>query len=233
MAGQEPQRIEEDSAPGAPAWMLTFSDCMTLLLTFFVLLLSFSSFDEMALRRLLGALKIKSAPSISDDEQRTDDSIARTVQSITDRTDKGAEKKCTFESLGVVRNPKESETILEADAYHEERVLNIPAGRLFLGDSNILTPRGRDCLKRIASFMKLMPCYVIIGAGGPHRSAPRAPGGADGGLLRSWAVLQFFTQRQGLPSGRFWISTERPRPLRSSGNESTTQIVLLARDITR
>ncbi len=31
---------------GAPEWMVTFSDCMTLLLTFFVLMLSFSSFDE-------------------------------------------------------------------------------------------------------------------------------------------------------------------------------------------
>ncbi|MHC4539127.1 MAG: flagellar motor protein MotB, partial [Planctomycetota bacterium] len=43
---------ESDEAPGAPEWMVTFSDCMTLLLTFFVLLLSFSSFDDRVFRRL-------------------------------------------------------------------------------------------------------------------------------------------------------------------------------------
>ena len=213
--------------------MLTFSDCMTLLLTFFVMLLSFSSFDEMALRRLRGALKFKSAPSISDDERRTDDSVAVEVQPLMDRTDKGAEKKRTSKNLAVVRNPKESERILETDACHDERVLNIPAGRLFVGESSILTAEGEGLLERIASFMKLMPCYVIIGVDGPHRSPPRPAGGADGGLLRSWIVLQFFTQRQSLPSGRFRISTGHPWPLRSSRNEPTVQIVLLAKDITR
>ncbi len=43
---------EPDEAPGAPEWMVTFSDFMTLLLTFFVLLLSFSSFDDRVFRKL-------------------------------------------------------------------------------------------------------------------------------------------------------------------------------------
>ncbi|MHC4104970.1 MAG: flagellar motor protein MotB, partial [Planctomycetota bacterium] len=43
---REKKQVVEDEAPGAPEWMVTFSDCMTLLLTFFVLLLSFSSFDD-------------------------------------------------------------------------------------------------------------------------------------------------------------------------------------------
>lgn len=233
MAGQEPQRFVEDSPEGAPAWMLTFSDCMTLLLTFFVMLLSFSSFDAMALRRLRGAMNFKSAPSISDDEERVDDSVTVEVQPLMDRTDKGAEKKRTSESLAVVRHPKESERILETDAYHDERVLNIPAGRLFVGNSSILTAEGEALLERIASFMKLMPCYMIIGADSPHRSPPLPARAADGGLLRSWIVLQFFTQRQGLPSGRFRISPEHPWPLRSSRSEPTVQIVLLAKDIIR
>ena len=44
--GRANKQVESDEAPGAPEWMVTFSDCMTLLLTFFVLLLSFSSFDD-------------------------------------------------------------------------------------------------------------------------------------------------------------------------------------------
>lgn len=37
---------KDDSAPGAPLWMITYGDLMSLLLTFFVLLLSFATMDK-------------------------------------------------------------------------------------------------------------------------------------------------------------------------------------------
>ena len=42
---------------GSPAYMTTYGDMMTLLLTFFVLLLSFSSMQEAKFRRAIGSLK--------------------------------------------------------------------------------------------------------------------------------------------------------------------------------
>ncbi len=42
---------------GAPGWMVTFGDLMSLLLTFFVLLLSFSSIQEVEFQKALGSLK--------------------------------------------------------------------------------------------------------------------------------------------------------------------------------
>ena len=47
------RRSEDSPAPGAPAFMNTYGDMVTLLLTFFVLLLSFSSIDEDAFRALI------------------------------------------------------------------------------------------------------------------------------------------------------------------------------------
>ena len=38
--------VEEEVPPGAPEWIVTFSDLTSLLVTFFVMLMSFSSFDE-------------------------------------------------------------------------------------------------------------------------------------------------------------------------------------------
>ena len=49
---REKKQVEvEDEGGGAPEWMVTYSDCMTLLLTFFVLLLTFSSFDDKVYRQ--------------------------------------------------------------------------------------------------------------------------------------------------------------------------------------
>jgi len=43
--------------PGAPAWMATFSDLMSLLMCFFVLLLSFSEMDVLKFKQLAGAMR--------------------------------------------------------------------------------------------------------------------------------------------------------------------------------
>lgn len=56
------KRQEEEQEAGAPAWMTTYSDMVTLLLAFFVLLFTFSSIDvrkfENALLSMQGALGI-------------------------------------------------------------------------------------------------------------------------------------------------------------------------------
>ncbi|MBN1114807.1 MAG: OmpA family protein [Oligoflexia bacterium] len=53
----EPRKKKEEQKAGAPAWMVTFSDMTTLLLTFFVLLLSFANTDLIKYKEALGSLK--------------------------------------------------------------------------------------------------------------------------------------------------------------------------------
>lgn len=43
--------------PGAPAWVMTFADLMSLLLAFFVLLFSFSELDKQKFKELSGSMK--------------------------------------------------------------------------------------------------------------------------------------------------------------------------------
>ena len=54
------RKKKEESAPGAPLWLVTYGDMVTLVLTFFVLLFSFSSIDvqnfEMMIMSFQGAL---------------------------------------------------------------------------------------------------------------------------------------------------------------------------------
>ena len=52
------EAIEKKCPPsGAPAWMATFADLMSLLMCFFVLLLSFSEMDVLKFKQLAGSMK--------------------------------------------------------------------------------------------------------------------------------------------------------------------------------
>ncbi|MEM7646467.1 MAG: flagellar motor protein MotB, partial [Pseudomonadota bacterium] len=46
---------QEEQKPGAPLWMATFADMMSLLLTFFVLLLSMAEIDATRFRKISGS----------------------------------------------------------------------------------------------------------------------------------------------------------------------------------
>lgn len=48
---------EDDGPPGTPAWMATFADLMSLLMCFFVLLLSFSEMDLQKYKQVAGSMK--------------------------------------------------------------------------------------------------------------------------------------------------------------------------------
>ena len=70
------KQVEQDEEPGAPEWMVTFSNCMTLLLTFFVLLLSFSSFDERIFKKLQMIFQAE-LPKVTKLEERSKELNAR------------------------------------------------------------------------------------------------------------------------------------------------------------
>lgn len=51
------KKLEGEVSEGAPAWVVTFGDLMSLLLCFFVLLLSFSEMDKAIYKQVAGSLK--------------------------------------------------------------------------------------------------------------------------------------------------------------------------------
>jgi chemotaxis protein MotB len=53
LPAEEPKKID----PGAPKWVVTFGDLMSLLLCFFVLLLSFSEMDRQKYKQVAGSLE--------------------------------------------------------------------------------------------------------------------------------------------------------------------------------
>lgn len=57
MAAPEEKEKCKCPPPGLPAWVMTFADLMTLLMCFFVLLLSFSEMDVLKFKQIAGSMK--------------------------------------------------------------------------------------------------------------------------------------------------------------------------------
>ncbi|WP_404400013.1 flagellar motor protein MotB [Idiomarina seosinensis] len=56
-AADEEKQQRKCPPPGLPGWMATFADLMTLLMSFFVLLLSFSEMDVLKFKQIAGSMK--------------------------------------------------------------------------------------------------------------------------------------------------------------------------------
>jgi chemotaxis protein MotB len=240
--GRANKQVEPDEAAGAPEWMVTFSDCMTLLLTFFVLLLSFSSFDELTVMKLSKSF-FKAFSSASSVSKRDKDSLLKPVRSVVPIPDlyKGSEKPTLV--TGLADRLKEE---TEPSDFYRRRVFSISSKKIFCGKSTVISPEGRSIMATMASFLKEVPSRIVISENGP---ADVEGGGYYFGLPRAWAVLEYLTTKQSLDRKRFSISSIStlagfPRsgvPQESLGSdeialtrpepERTVEIVLLERSI--
>ncbi len=193
---REIKQPEPEQAQGAPEWMVTFSDCMTLLLTFFVLLLSFSSFSNKVFRKLK-VIFIGSLPSVSVKNKRDTNAFLDVKQiEHTQEIDKGSEKP-TLEKGEKDHLKKDTEPA----NFHDEKVFLISSDKVFWGGGTIISPQGRRTLSAMASFLREMPNRVVISENGQDDER------VDGlGLQRAWAAMEYLTTKQGLDKGRFSIT---------------------------
>ncbi len=188
---------ESDEAPGAPEWMVTFSDCMTLLLTFFVLLLTFSSFDERVFRNLK-VVYARAFTNISLERRSDRDAFVNIppVRHIVE-LDKGSEKPTT------VRGSQDN--LMRATPpvdINRGMAFLFSSKRLFWGKGTALSSEGRQTMDLVASFLKKVSGRVVISENGPadDRSS------AYFGLPRAWAVMDYLTTQRDLDTERFSIS---------------------------
>ena len=221
------RRQPEEQGPQPAAWLVTFSDCMTLLLCFFVMLMSFSSFDEAALDRIAGAFRYPPRSELGEHKQTVKDSVVRARQQQIQKTEEGSEMP-TDDPFKDIKNPRRPEDILDADAYRDKQVLFIPSGRLFWAEGTGFAPQGRDRLRLIASFARVLPCQIIIGEVPTLDEARRDPdAAAERGLNRAWAMMEFLV-REGVAESRFHLSAgQSPVPARFA-REPVMEVTLLA-----
>ncbi len=220
---------EEDA--GAPEWMVTFSDCMTLLLTFFVLLLSFSSFDNKIFRKLK-IIYSTALPKISLFTRTEKEAILpSTLYMHTEELEKGSEKP-TLEKAEEEGLMKET----ELDNIEKYRVFWVPSETIFWGNGTAITQEGYKIISTLASFLKKVQGPVVISENGPLHDE----NGKYLGLPRAWEVMEYLTTKQNLDKKRFNISetstlaqddSQREELFLSKSKKRILEIVLLERSL--
>jgi chemotaxis protein MotB len=229
---QKKRQVEPEGEPGAPEWMVTFSDCMTLLLTFFVLLLSFSSFDD-KIYLLFSETPLIDLPSLHQQVKRNRDAMVN-IEQLTHKDDPetGSEKP-TLENKSKTNLLKEK----EPKEFHKKKVFVNDSDQFFWGNGTAVSAWGRKTLEDLGAFLKRVQGRVVISEHGPIGDKKNE----QLGLERAWTVMEYLTSQQGLDKARFsisaastlaqWATDEHEPTPQHTKDRRTLEIVILERSI--
>ena len=195
--GRQKKFVEEEEMAGAPEWMVTFSDCMTLLLTFFVLLLSFSSFDNKVFRRLK-VIYSTALTSITPSRHSNRDAFTHIppVKYLYE-IDKGSEKPTlSSNSLEGLMNEQEHTN------FKKGMVFLMPSNTLFWGKGNVISSEGRSFLDKMAIFLKEVHNHIVISESNPTNKQDAE----YKSLQRAWSIMNYLIEHHNLDKKRISIS---------------------------
>ncbi len=215
---RERKEIEEDSPGGAPEWMVTFSDCMTLLLTFFVLLLSFASFGPRILPNL-GSSFADALPALGLSQSTARESVWSNQQAhMRERVTEGAETRTLAEELTAGAIPKQKSL-----DFRNMKVFTVASSEMFWANGSQISKAGKDVLDSFIFFLRAVPSRVVVSENGSGANN-------DLGLARSWAILEYMTENTRLVMDDFSITSSTM--MRTGGDEQRmVEITLLERSI--
>ncbi len=186
------KKVEESGPAGAPEWMLTFSDCMTLLLTFFVLLMSFASFEPSTIPEL-GKAFARLFPGVGIFGGSVKSVMEKNASQTLNIQKKGSETKTLAESLNS--NFMKEKKPLD---FRNLKVFAMESEKVFWGNGIALTQAGMDTLNALEKFLINNTGRIIVSETGPDANT-------DLGLERAMMVMKYF-EAGGINKNRISIS---------------------------
>ena len=182
---------------GAPAWMVTFSDMVTLLLTFFVLLLSMANMDKTkfqaaaeSMRSAFGVMSggatPLSSPKVIEFAPIQDDFTSRLYQRM-------------LSQINQLKIDRRIQLVKDRGAV----VLRIEESILFASGQTEINPDAYPVLRDVASLIQNLPLNLRI-EGHTDDSPPSTQGMSnwDISIARAVSVLKFFERENLVPLDR-------------------------------
>ncbi len=215
----EEQQQECDCPPceeGAPAWMATFADLATLLMTFFVLLLSFASMDVVKFRQMAGSVKDAFGTQVESPgvfEEKSDTAVTIQLSEEENRTidmmQMGEQIRKTVEDQGL-----EGKTDIKVD--DSGVILTVDGTFMFDGGSAKLKPEFEKFLADIAKIIEEnnYPLAIEGHSDNIPIKSPIYPSNWELSSARATAVLRYLIEKYKVPPNRLMaVGYSDTRPL--------------------
>ncbi len=209
-----------------PAWMLTYADSMSLLLTFFVLMLTFSTTNDDDFQTAAGGLTsalgglpggtVDSAPSIV--EERIADHGRASARGPEGPPELGPVSSKIL-SIHVRIKERFEGTAVTVAAGRRGFIVRLPSDRIFDGPTAMLSESGRREIAAVASVIRYLPNDIEIAAHSDG-SLPGGPGGTadiELSLARATTIARFFENFSTIDDPTSRITLERIGIVASGG----------------
>ena len=211
---QKPQQ-EEEGGEGAPLWIISFADMISLLMAFFVMLSTFSGFGPGETAKLKKVGKAALAPNYYGGWYKFHPRGAIGPQAMAaGQFERGSEKPTLEETQG---NGLMAETT--PGDFRTRKIFSIESRKMFWAAGTTLSTDGRNFLNALASFADNMPERIVVSENGPG-------GDPQLGLLRAISAVKYLNSR-GIPKDRCSIGVKSMLPDGDSNAERTLEIALL------
>ena len=207
----------EECEEGAPAWMATFADMSTLLMTFFVLLLSFSNMDVQKFKSMLGSVKdafgtVTENPGDFAEKSSTPVSIqlSEKESGMIDMLEMGDKVK-----QAITDHELENEAQVSVD--EKGVTLKITGKLMFDAGSASIKEEFKPFLDSIAKIIKENDYLVAIEGHTdniPIKNSPLYPSNWELSSARATSVLRYLVEKKGIPAKRLMaVGYADTRPL--------------------
>ena len=186
------EQPEKSELPGAPSWMVTFADLMTLLMCFFVLLVAFSELDIQRYRMIAGSMKmafgvqrefrgidipkgtalLAAAPNPgkparapnNKEKQKVVDEAPETLESKSADEDAEDEKiSSNVERIVEVMAEEVESGIVHVEGLDDRIVIRIDERGSFGAGSHTLRPQFRKLLQQLGLLLEEMEGTISVG----------------------------------------------------------------------
>jgi chemotaxis protein MotB len=213
MAGKP--KPQEESGEGAPLWIISFADMISLLMAFFVMLTTFSGFGPKESAKLRKVITSALAPNYYGGWFQNPSRGGMGRQMVaTGQSEKGSEKPTLEEAAG---SGSLAETLTKDFKSH--KVFLIESKKAFWANGTSLSTEGQDFLNNLGLLISRATGRIAVSETGPGNNP-------DGGIIRAIAVIEYLSSK-GIDKSRCGIATTATTPQTNSSPQRMLEIVLL------
>jgi len=203
------KKLEAEILPDPEAWMVTFADLVSLMLTFFILLLSMSSLDQTGLKDISSFFE--NAVSVMNSGAGTELDIKPPLQLSKKMTAKEMVLAMRQNAHAILANSALSQKV-KGIIVRDKLYLRINDAILFDAGSAKLKPKTVEALQRLAKMLVSSPGRIAINGHANRNGAESSslyPDPWSLTLARAAAVLHLF-EREGVNPARMSIAGYGP-----------------------